>query len=92
MIFLYLLVIVYLRIQIGLCVETKESSLNAVSAISGCGLGFLCLVIEALSDGGVRAGLPRALSTEMVTQALIGAARLVKETGKHPAQVVENII
>ena len=48
--------------------------------------------MEAMSDGGVRAGLPRALSTELVTQTLIGAARLVQETGKHPAQVVKSYI
>ena len=72
--------------------EVKESSLNAVSSISGCGLGFVFLVIEAMSDGGVRSGLPRALSREMVAQTLIGAARLVQETGKHPAQVLENTI
>ena len=45
-----------------------------------------------MSDGGVRTGLPRALSTELVTQTLIGAARLVQETGKHPAQVVKSNI
>ena len=77
---------------LGLCVEVKESSINVVSSISGCGLGFLFLVIEAMSDGGVRCGLPRALSTEMVAQALIGAGRLLQETGKHPAQVLEDII
>ena len=48
--------------------------------------------MEAMSDGGVRTGLPRALSTELVTQTLIGAARLVQETGKHPAQVVKSSI
>ena len=72
--------------------EVKESLLNAVSAISGCSLGFLMLVIEAMSDGGVRSGLPRALSTEMAAQTLMGAARLVQETGKHPAQVEMNAV
>ena len=72
--------------------EVKESLMNAGASISGCGLGFLFLVIEAMSDGGVRCGLPRALSTEMVAQTLIGAGRLLQETGKHPARVLENII
>ena len=67
--------------------EVKESQMNAVSSVSGCGLAFLFLAIEAMSDGGVRVGLPRALSTDLATQAFIGAARLVQETGKHPGQV-----
>ena len=74
---------------LGLCVEVKESSLNAVSSISGCGLGFLSVVIEALSDGGVRVGLPRTLSMQLVAQTMIGAGRLIQETGKHPGQVIE---
>ena len=76
----------------GLSVEVKESSMNAVSSVSGCGLGFLFLVIEAMSDGGVRSGLPRALSMDLVAQMLIGAGRLVQQTGKHPAQVIANLV
>lgn len=75
----------------GLSVEVKESSVNAVSSISGCGLGFLFLVIEAMSDGGVRSGLPRALSMDLVAQTLIGAGRLVQQTGKHPAQLKDEV-
>ena len=84
--------IFWLPIKLGLCTEIKESYSNALSSVSGCGLGFVGLVMEAMSDGGVRTGLPRALSTELVTQTLIGAARLVQETGKHPAQVVKSSI
>ena len=87
-----LLNIFWLPIKLGLCTEIKESYSNALSSVSGCGLGFVGLVMEAMSDGGVRTGLPRALSTELVTQTLIGAARLVQETGKHPAQVVKSSI
>ncbi|CAH3032426.1 unnamed protein product [Porites lobata] len=75
----------------GLCTEVKESYSNALLSVSGCGLGFVGLVMEAMSDGGVRTGLPRALSTELVTQTLIGAARLVQETGKHPAQLKDEV-
>ena len=84
--------IFWLPIKLGLCTEIKKSYSNALSSVSGCGLGFVGLVMEAMSDGGVRTGLPRALSTELVTQTLIGAARLVQETGKHPAQVVKSSI
>jgi len=78
---------VFVQLSKGMCVEVKESQMNAVSSVSGCGLAFLFLAIEAMSDGGVRVGLPRALSTDLATQAFIGAARLVQETGKHPGQV-----
>lgn len=71
-----------------MCVEVKESLMNAISAISGCGLAFFFLAIEAMSDGGVRAGIPRALSMDLASQMVLGAARLVQETGKHPAQVL----
>lgn len=80
-----------LLLTCGLSVEVKESSLNAVSSISGCGLGFLFLVIEGLSDGGVRVGLPRALSMQMVAQTMIGAGRLIQETGKHPGQLKDEV-
>lgn len=80
-----------LLLTCGLCVEVKESSLNAVSSISGCGVGFLCLVIEALSDGGVRVGLPRTLSMQLVAQTMIGAGRLIQETGKHPGQLKDEV-
>ena len=73
-----------------MCVEVKESYINPLSAVSGCGLAFMYLAIEAMSDGGVKVGLPRALAMDLVTQTLIGAARLVQESGKHPGQVKTN--
>lgn len=70
-----------------MCVEVKESQMNAITAVGGSALAFFFLAIEAMSDGSVRVGLPRALSTDLATQTVLGAARLVQETGKHPAQV-----
>ncbi|KAL9968754.1 hypothetical protein ACROYT_G020874 [Oculina patagonica] len=75
----------------GMCVEVKEAYMNAVSSVSGCGLAFLFLAIEAMSDGGVKVGLPRALAMDLATQTLIGAARLVQETGKHPGQLKDEV-
>ena len=45
-----------------------------------------------MSDGGVRVGLPRTLSMQLVAQTMIGAGRLIQETGKHPGQVNEDLL
>lgn len=75
----------------GMCVEVKESQMNAITAVGGSALAFFFLAIEAMSDGGVRVGLPRALSMDLASQTVLGAARLVQETGKHPAQLKDEV-
>jgi pyrroline-5-carboxylate reductase len=61
-----------------------ESKMDAVTALSGSGPGFVALIIEALSDGGVAAGLPRDVATELAAQTVLGTARLVLEQRLHP--------
>lgn len=58
-------------------------------AAYGSAIAFVAMAIEALSDGGVKAGMPRALASQIATQTVLGAAKLVQESGKHPAQVRE---
>ena len=61
-----------------------EPLMDAGSAVSGCGPAFVDLFIEALADGGVACGLPRASALEFAAQMVAGSAKLVLESGKHP--------
>jgi pyrroline-5-carboxylate reductase len=66
---------------VGLVVRVSESQLDAVTGLTGSGPAYVFLVAEALMDAGVAAGLPRAAAEQMVTQLLVGSAKLLAERG-----------
>ena len=68
----------------GIIDRLDERLIDAGCALSGCGPAFVCLLLEALADGGVACGLPRASALEFAAQMLSGAARLALESGRHP--------
>jgi pyrroline-5-carboxylate reductase len=68
-----------------------ESLFTAGSTVAGCGPAFAALFIEALSDGGVKAGLPRAQAIRFAEQMLLGAAALALKTGRHPGQLKDEV-
>jgi len=76
---------------VGVAWELPESSLDAVTGLSGSGPAYGYAMIEALSDGGVRMGLPRDVATALAAQTLLGAARMVLETGQHPGVLKDQV-
>lgn len=76
---------------VGLTVRIPDSLMHAVTGLSGSGPAYAYLVIEALSDGGVAQGLPRDLSIQLAAQTVLGAAKMVLETGKHPATLKDQV-
>ena len=75
----------------GLLDPLPEKLMDAGSAVAGCGPAFAAMFLEALADGGVACGLPRAKAMEYAAQMLLGTAQLALESGQHPGQIKDGV-
>ena len=72
---------------IGLKMWLSENKIEAITALSGSGIGFIFVIIEAMIDGGVHLGFSSNESREIVLKTIEGAVALMRESGKHPAEL-----
>ncbi len=75
----------------GKAYEVLESQMDAVVAVSGSSPAYVFMMIEAMADGAVAEGIPRKKAYEMAAQAVLGSAKMVLETGKHPAELKDMV-
>jgi pyrroline-5-carboxylate reductase len=78
--------------SVGVVCTVDEDLMDAVTALSGSGPAYIYMVIEALIAGGLKMGISREISTKLAEQTVLGAAKLVRETGLHPAILRDQVI
>jgi pyrroline-5-carboxylate reductase len=76
---------------LGIVIELPVHLMGIGGALTGCGPAFVDLIIEALGDAGVKYGVPRKQAYEMVSQMILGSAKLQLETGEHPGVLKDNV-
>jgi pyrroline-5-carboxylate reductase len=76
---------------LGKAVELPERLMDAVTGLSASGPAYVAVIIEAMADGGVRAGLSRDIATQLATQTVLGTAKMLLETGLHPAMLKDMV-
>lgn len=78
--------------SVGTAVQITEDKMDAVTGLSGSGPAYVYMFIEALADGGVRMGLPKAVALKLAAQTVAGAGDMVLQTGEHPAVLRDRVM
>jgi len=77
--------------SVGVTFLLEEKLLDAVTGLSGSGPAYVFIMIEALADGGVKAGLPRRVAVELAAKTVLGAAEMILKTGSHPGALKDAV-
>ncbi len=77
---------------LGRVLTLDEKYMNSATGLSGSGPAYIYLIIDALADAGLRLGLPKDVSTLLAAQTTLGAAKMVVETGEHPAKLKDMVV
>ena len=77
--------------SVGVVMQLEEQHFDAVTALGGSGPAYMYLIMESLADGGVRVGLPRQAALQIVAQTVLGAATMVRQSGRHPASLRDDV-
>lgn len=76
---------------LGKILRVDERHMDAVTGLSGCGPAYFYVILEALTDAGIKVGLPRETASQMAAHTMLGAAQMLLQTGKHPAALKDEV-
>ncbi|XP_065196867.1 uncharacterized protein LOC135828345 [Sycon ciliatum] len=77
--------------SLGFARYVPESQIEPISAVSGSGIAYMYMALEAMADGAVKAGIQRSLAYDLASHTMMGAAAMVKETGQHPGALKDAV-
>lgn len=77
--------------HVGRVLELAEDQLDAVTGLSGSGPAYVFLLAETMIEAGILLGIPRDVATELITQTMVGSARMLRDTGRHPVELRESV-
>jgi len=77
--------------SVGKVILVDEKNMDAVTCLSGCGPAYLFVILESLTDAGIKVGLPREVASQLSSQTVLGAAKMLQVTGRHPAALKDEV-
>lgn len=77
--------------EIGVSMEMQEHYMDIITGLTGCGPSYMYVMMDALADGGVYAGIPKELALKLIAYTMMGSAKMVLENGKHPQELKDDV-